>query len=415
MRKSLLLFIFCLVLGFGRKADAQQMPFSKLLSDNRYALVVQNGEMSGPGAPLLKRLLGEAQFVAIGEEHGTREVPQFVWATCRAMAPGGLDAMAIEAGPLVTAKLQKWTSEEGGSIKLAAFERQYPDSIAFFYWQQEFDLLSHCQQTTASRSLHLWGLDQEFLGSPTFILQEILATHPDPKSKAISERLLAQCSSDIQKAFASGNWMDACMFRVSASNLTNLQAALTSESNVHAQELAAALVKTQHIYSSHESGHRYEANRERALLLKHNFLTDYDRLSKSNGRSPRVLLKFGGNHLYKGFDETELNDLGNFVTEFADGLGSNSLHIEVLGVRGENEEELGPGKPDKAVVKTTEDGPLVPVYAMAYPDKWTVFDLRPLRSEFDNLGHVDRELERLIFGYDVLVLIPQVTAQAAIQ
>jgi erythromycin esterase-like protein len=106
MRKSLLLFIFCLVLGFGRKADAQQMPFSKLLSDNRYALVVQNGEMSGPGAPLLKRLLGEAQFVAIGEEHGTREVPQFVWATCRAMAPGGLDAMAIEAGPLVTAKLQ---------------------------------------------------------------------------------------------------------------------------------------------------------------------------------------------------------------------------------------------------------------------------------------------------------------------
>ena len=110
-----------------------------------------------------------------------------------------------------------------------------------------------------------------------------------------------------------------------------------------------------------------------------------------------------------------MNDLGNFVTEFADGLGSNSLHIEVLGVRGENEEELGPGKPDKAVVKTTEDGPLVPLYAMAYPDKWTVFDLRPLRSEFDNLGHVDRELERLIFGYDVLVLIPQVTAQAAIQ
>jgi hypothetical protein len=39
------------------------------------------------------------------------------------------------------------------------FEKQYPDSIAFFYWQQEFDLLSHCQQAAAPRALHLWGLD----------------------------------------------------------------------------------------------------------------------------------------------------------------------------------------------------------------------------------------------------------------
>ena len=102
--------------------------------------------MGGPGAPFLKKELSEAQFVAIGEEHGTREVPQFVWATCRAMAQNSLDAMAIESGPLVTALLQQWTAKNGGSTNLAAFEKQYPDSIAFFNWRQEFDLLSHCQQ-----------------------------------------------------------------------------------------------------------------------------------------------------------------------------------------------------------------------------------------------------------------------------
>jgi hypothetical protein len=31
--------------------------------------------------------------------------------------------------------------------------------------------------------------------------------------------------------------------------------------------------------------------------------------------------------------EPDLNDLGNFVTEFADGLGSTSMYIEILGIR----------------------------------------------------------------------------------
>ncbi len=103
------------------------------------------------------------------------------------------------------------------------------------------------------------------------------------------------------------------------------------------------------------------------------------------------------------------------MTEFADGLGSKSLHIEVFGVRGEQAQEPGPGKHDKAVVSMDPVSPLAPIYAAIYPYKWTVLDLRPLRSEFHSLGHVDRELERVIFGYDILVMIPEVTAQASVQ
>jgi hypothetical protein len=408
-------FLCCVVLGSRQPADAQQTALATLLQANRYQLMVQDGEMSGPGASFLKKELSEAQFVAIGEEHGTREVPQFVWATCRAMAQNGLDAMAIESGPLVTAQLQQWTAKNGGSTGLATFEKQYPDSIAFFNWQQEFDLLSHCQQATAPHTLHLWGLDQEFLGSPKFILQQILETQPGPQAEAIAQKLQAQCSVDTQKAIASGSWKDACMLRLSAADLASLQSAVERTENRRAQELTAALVKTHHIYTFHESGHSYEANRERALLLKHNFLTDYQQLSNTTQRPPRVLLKFGGNHLFKGFDQTNLNDLGNFVTEFADGLGSSSLHIEVLGIRGEDEEEFGPGQPDRAVAKDAAPDFLAPLYAEVNPGGWTIFDLRPLRSKFASFNHADRELERLIFGYDMLVLVPEVTAQTVIK
>ena len=362
--------ICILIIGF-RCADAQQLTLASLLQANRYALAIQNGDMNGPGATFLKKELAEVQFVAIGEEHGTREVPQFVWATCRAMAQTGLDAMAIEAGPLVTTLLQRWTTEKDGSSRLLQFEQRYPDSIAFFNWQQEFNLLSHCQQATAPHTMRLWGLDQEFLGSASYILQQILAAKPEPAVERITRKLQAKCFIDEGKAVSTGRWEDACMLQLSQDDLARLQFAVVHTKNLRAQELTAALIKTQRIYSAHESGHRYEANRERALLLKHNFVAAYKHLLQVTRRPPRVLLKFGGNHLFKGFDETDVADLGNFVSEFADGMDSASIHIEVLGIRGNDETRAGPSQADQAVEKDAEQGPLAPVYAEAYPREWT--------------------------------------------
>lgn len=415
-RNILLLLQLCAAQSWAvHGATAQQTPLGGLLRANRYRLTVRDGELVGPGAPFMKKLIAEAQFVAIGEEHGTREVPQFAWATCRAMASDHLDAMAIESGPWVTDKLQQWAAESDGQSRLAAFERQYPDSIAFFHWQQEFDLLSHCQQATAPHPLQLWGLDQEFLGSPDFMLEQILDTNPGGQVEAIAKRIQAQCVVDTEKSIATGTWKDSCMLRLSSVDLASLQSAVDATGNPRAQQLAAALVKTQHIYSQHETGKSYEANRERALLLKSNFLAQYRQLSQRIGRPPRVLLKFGGNHLFRGFDQTNQNDLGNFITEFADGVGTRSLHILVLGMRGADETEFGPGQPNRPVAKDAAPGLFAPLYAEAYPAAWTAFDLRPLRREFDSLGPVDREIERLIFGYDLLVLIPEVNASRVIQ
>jgi hypothetical protein len=411
-RQSWLICI--LTLGIGCAHAEQTTTLAELLQAHRYGLTVQDGDMSGPGATVLEKDLAEAQFVAIGEEHGTREVPQFVWASCRAMAKTGLDAMAIEAGPLVTSLLQRWSSRQDGYASLLSFEQRYPDSIAFFSWQQEFDLLSRCQQASAPHRLQLWGLDQEFLGSSNYILQQILAAHPGPAVETIVRKLQAQCSIDERKAVSSGRWADSCMLQLSKDDLTSLQVAVAHTTNRRAQDLSAALIKTQRIYSAHESGQSYQANRERARLLKRNFVADYQHLLRATGKAPRVLLKFGANHLFKGFDETDLADLGNFVSEFSDGLESASLHIEVLGIQGYDETISGPGQPDQAVKKDAEPGPLAPLYAEAFPQAWTLFDLRPLRSKFSSLGHLDRELERLIFGYDLLIVIPEVSAQSAI-
>ncbi len=46
----------------------------------------------------------------------------------------------------------------------------------------------------------------------------------------------------------------------------------------------------------------------------------------------------------------------------------------------------------------------------ALPTGWTLYDLRPFRSHFDQMNIVDKDYERLVFGYDFLLLIPQTTA-----
>jgi hypothetical protein len=49
------------------------------------------------------------------------------------------------------------------------------------------------------------------------------------------------------------------------------------------------------------------------------------------------------------------------------------------------------------------------------PEGWTMFDLRGLRKGFRSLEPVDKEMERMIFGYDLLVLIPNATPSKEIR
>jgi hypothetical protein len=126
-------------------------------------------------------------------------------------------------------------------------------------------------------------------------------------------------------------------------------------------------------------------------------------------------MKFGGEHTYKGYNPLRNNDLGNLVTELADSGGSQSVHILVLGVKGSQLRFAGIGRPfQPASFNLAEDKDsdflfLKPMFDHLESDAWTMFDLRGLRKGFPSFGPADRELERLIFGNDLLVLIPNTT------
>ena len=47
-----------------------------------------------------------------------------------------------------------------------------------------------------------------------------------------------------------------------------------------------------------------------------------------------------------------------------------------------------------------------PLFETQVENSWTLYDLRALRDGFSKYGKINPELERVIFGYDFVVLIP---------
>lgn len=130
----------------------------------------------------------------------------------------------------------------------------------------------------------------------------------------------------------------------------------------------------------------------------------------------RVLLKFGDWHLYKGFNPLNQRDLGNYVAELADGEGSVSLHICILGAKGVHRLFAGYDRPTKVenfVMDEDRDYRwLKPAIDNQLTNAWTLFDLRKLRFE---ALEADPDMERLIYGYDLLIIIPELTPADLIQ
>ena len=129
-----------------------------------------------------------------------------------------------------------------------------------------------------------------------------------------------------------------------------------------------------------------------------------------------MLLKFGDFHMYKGIGPRQLRDLGNTVAELADGEGRPSLHILLLGAKGVHATFAGFGRPLGNQPFVMTDDPeykfLEPALSAMTPGSWTVFDLRPMRLR--RIAGANVDWERVINGYDLLVLAPEFTPSALV-
>ena len=216
---------------------AQNAEFTEVLKKNRGAISVQDGKLAGPSAEVLRMALAEAQFVALGEDHGIRQIPEFAAALCAELAPHGFHHMGLEIGMYVAPELEKMARSTDGAKQLAEFEKKYPETLAFYNWQEEFAMLQKCESAASPGHMTIWGLDQEFMGATGFLADKILATNPGPEAKAAVETLLKETSEARAAAAKSGSPGDLSMMTAKQEELDHLRDLLKKQGKPEAQKL----------------------------------------------------------------------------------------------------------------------------------------------------------------------------------
>ena len=396
------------------KNPPQKPTLESSLSGVASALSIEDGKMTGSGASILQTAISQADYVLLGEDHITYEIPRFAAAVCDAMgSSSGLSAMAFEASPAATNFVQESLGSPDRIGKMAELQKRYPDSVAFLNVQDENDLAAHCAAVSQRSGFQIWGLDQEFVGSAGWILERMLATQPGPTARAAILQLQAMERLDGEEARKTGDPSKLFILAIPDSEIEKASVAIEKDGTPSTRKAFHELTESRAIYL--EQGDRpSDSNARRARLMKQNFLDDY-KVAGGQSKQQRVLLKFGDWHLYKGINPLHQRDLGNFIAEFADGQNATSLHILVLGAKGTHALFSGYDRPlrfEPFVMDQDEDYRwLKPAIDDQEVGAWTLYDLRKLRFKHLDLN---ADWERVIYGYDLLVLIPELTPAALI-
>ena len=388
------------------------------LVESRAPLLLTAGKLTGTGTEVLSQAIGESRFVLLGEDHITREIPEFAAALCDVVRP---DAYAVEVGPNAADFVNASLHNPDRISQMAALSKAHPNNMAFLDIREENDLAAHCAASSHNPNFQLWGLDQEFVGSAGTLLDAMMAKQPGPKSKAaIAEAQTKERNADME-ARRTGDPSKLFLIASTDSDVQALKDAVAIDGNPATQNLLREFMESRAIYHLNAEGSP-DSNRIRAELLKRHFLAHYSAL-QTQMPEPRVLLKFGDFHMGKGFNILHQRDLGNFTAELADGQGTHSLHILVLGARGIHAKFGGYAKPlgqEPFVMTDDRDytwlapavSDLLPPQAGSSGKTYTLFDLRKLRFRGIDLP---RDWEQIVYGYDLFIFIPELTPAAAIK
>ena len=404
-------------LAFPQTSQSPLDRFTARLLENRYPLSVKGGQFQAAGAQVLQTAIAQSRFVLLGETHGLVQNSELATAVCNSAGPERFKAMAIEEGPLAAAELESFARRRDGLAQLATFTKAFPWALNEYRTREEFEMLEHCA-FAAQGEARLWGLNQEGLNGGGLILSRILQSSLGEAARAAMQRLSQKNDDAYRKALQSGSIADLYMLAADDQELSQAAAVLERDGNRDARSLFASLIESHEI--NRVPPNQYDNARRRERLMKTRFAAAYAQASTTGATPPRVLLKFGAFHIYRGLNPVHGSGIGNYVAEFAEARGVQSLHIVLLPVKSVQPFYPKVGQPAQVQPFSVEQDRRWPSVRLmvtnSLPQGWTLFDLRPLRRDFNALFRAaNQDLAEIVFGIDMLVVVPEATPSTDIR
>ena len=397
--RLLLRLLICL--AFCQTAAAQDGP-SRGIHETVAAYLEQSalevalnaeGRLEGPAAEWFRAEAAEARFVFIGEEHDVREVPILVGALWRELVPLGYEHVAIEAGPWLGDRLDRFARfadrQALAHFRAATLPRLPNNSVppiseedVAFY--EMLGSVSGPHRTSAAPLI--WGLDAEYRAAP--LLRRLADLSP-----RLARRQAAQSLSERVAAAERSGDHDTRAFRDAIEQV--IQPA-RAEPGTELRYILDALRWRIAAPGEHTS----------RSLKKELFLRQYRAAKEEGDPKPRVMFRLGAYHAARGLmHDFGSSTLANFVAELAVAERTRMLNVAIV-----NCQDTSPGDFPRPCTWEQREA-LRPFRSAAVAD-WTLFDLRGLRAplrqaRLDALQSYPDGWEywNLVMSFDAVVLL----------
>jgi hypothetical protein len=367
-RYRVILAYLALVLAAVPHVSAQAVTEDSL----RATLSAHASPLQGPGEALLLKEAREHQYFLLGELHGENEIPELLGHLWPSLWRDGYRHMAAEVSPWAATHLENSAAEDATPV-WGLWTRKQAGIV---------------RQLAAPGESVLWGCDIEE-EQPDRLIRQVAQLNPED---AVLRKMTDLVSRRYNRSQA------PALFRLSVSEDPRRDEVIGGES------LWESTLDTLRVESLRAEDARYAASDARELIMKKLFLSH----SKQQPEG-KVLLRFGRNHLHRGYDARGISTLGNFVEEWALAQGRSVFNVGVFAAGGK---EWLAGQTFDADER--QDEATFALLASLAGQEPTLFDLRFLRPVLRSIPQKERtNLEvNLIYwadSYDFLLCYPTVT------
>jgi len=281
-----------------------------------------------------------------------------------------------------------------------------PGTFTFYNMQEEAQFLADVVAAAPRNERVLWGFDREIF-SDRYLISKLEPRVP-PGARAAFARLQEASTNARAKNARTGNPDDLFFLAEDPALVTALRAAWPHpdrESDAVMRTIEESLA----IEAAERAGGAWPYMQRRAQWGRSN-LAALLRADQGRAAAPKILMKFGYNHMIRGANYFNNFDLGTMADEVAALTGERAFHILVLPGPGSRQAVLGGSgfgsvASDSVDELRAGDQRLTRVLSNANATGHEVIDLRPLRRlAMRGLESWNADVVRTIHGYDAVVM-----------
>lgn len=390
------------------RAQQQTTPQSRLLDalqKNRLPIAMSEGGIpSGRGWDWLVGKARGSRFTLIGEEHGVAETARFSAALFNALTGSGYTRIAIELSPIVAQDIEAAARRKGLQGILNFFSR--PDTWSPMYLREEAQFLASVVAAAPKGERALWGFDREIF-SDRYLISRLEPRVPRRAKESFARLKEASTSAWVQNQKGSGPpFLFSAQDPAMVSEVRSAWPNPDRESDTILRTLEESLA----INFVAQTGTAWDSSERRAQWMRSGLA---QRLREERGRAspPKVMMKFGYNHMIRGANYVNIFDVGSMTDEVAALSGDRAFHIIVLPGPASRQAVLGPGRTFVSVASDefdefkAGDQRLTRVLSNANATGHEVVDLRAVRPlAMRGLEGWNSDVVRTIHGYDAAVI-----------